>query len=69
MNNDEFSGGDLDAGSIIGIAVAVMVLVVIVFLIIFARATGRWCFVGESKKLFNIKLPPPRNLSFLYIYK
>lgn len=43
----KFSGVDLDAGSIIGIVVGALVLLLIVFILIFARATGRWCFAGE----------------------
>lgn len=43
----EISGVDLDAGSIIGIVVGALVLLLIVFILIFARATGRWCFAGE----------------------
>ncbi|XP_076248903.1 fasciclin 3 isoform X2 [Calliopsis andreniformis] len=41
-------GVDLDAGSIIGIVVGALVLILIVCLLIFARATGRWCFAGSS---------------------
>ncbi|CAD1475435.1 unnamed protein product, partial [Heterotrigona itama] len=40
----EPAGVDLDAGSIIGIVVGALVLLLIVFILIFARATGRWCF-------------------------
>ncbi|XP_061939083.1 fasciclin-3 isoform X3 [Apis cerana] len=41
-------GVDLDAGSIIGIVVGALVLLLIVFILIFARATGRWCFAGNT---------------------
>ncbi|XP_034182930.1 fasciclin 3 isoform X2 [Osmia lignaria lignaria] len=44
----EPAGVDLDAGSIIGIVVGALVLILIVFILIFARATGRWCFAGTS---------------------
>ncbi|XP_074097501.1 fasciclin 3 isoform X2 [Cotesia typhae] len=42
----EPEGVDLDAGYIIGIVVGILVIIVLSFLIIFARATGRWCFAG-----------------------
>ncbi|KAH8334069.1 hypothetical protein KR059_006355 [Drosophila kikkawai] len=38
----------LDVAAIVGIVVAVAVLVLIVLLVLFARATGRWCFGGKS---------------------
>lgn len=38
----------LDVAAIVGIVVAVAVLVLIVLLVVFARATGRWCFGGKS---------------------
>ncbi|XP_011309476.1 fasciclin-3 isoform X2 [Fopius arisanus] len=41
-------GFDLDAGFIIGIVVGILVLLLLISLIIFARATGRWCFAGGS---------------------
>lgn len=40
----------LDVAAIVGIVVAVAVLVLIVLLIVFARATGRWCFGGKSSQ-------------------
>jgi len=39
----------LDVAAIVGIVVAVAVLVLVVLLIVFARATGRWCFGGKLK--------------------
>ncbi|XP_014296194.1 fasciclin-3 isoform X2 [Microplitis demolitor] len=42
----EPEGVDLDAGYIIGIVVGILVILLLAFLIIFARATGRWCFAG-----------------------
>ncbi|XP_066602307.1 fasciclin-3 isoform X2 [Prorops nasuta] len=45
----EPAGVELDAGSIIGIVVGALVLILAVFLIIFARATGRWCFAGGAR--------------------
>ncbi|XP_015108830.1 fasciclin-3 isoform X2 [Diachasma alloeum] len=44
----EPEGFDLDAGFIIGIVVGILVLLLLISLIIFARATGRWCFAGGS---------------------
>ncbi|XP_017021737.1 fasciclin-3 isoform X4 [Drosophila kikkawai] len=38
----------LDVAAIVGIVVAVAVLVLIVLLVLFARATGRWCFGGAT---------------------
>lgn len=38
----------LEIGAIVGIVVALAVLVLIVLLVLFARATGRWCFAGKS---------------------
>ncbi|XP_055298603.1 fasciclin-3 isoform X2 [Sitodiplosis mosellana] len=38
----------IDIGSIIGIIVGVAILLVIVSVIVFARATGKWCFSGAS---------------------
>ncbi|XP_033308431.1 fasciclin-3 isoform X2 [Bombus bifarius] len=43
-----FYGVDLDAGSIIAIVVGALVLLLTVFILIFARATGRWCFAGNT---------------------
>ncbi|XP_043065396.1 uncharacterized protein LOC108096036 isoform X2 [Drosophila ficusphila] len=40
----------LDVAAIVGIVVAIAVLVLVVLLILFARATGRWCFGGKSIK-------------------
>ncbi|BFF96282.1 fasciclin-3 [Drosophila madeirensis] len=40
----------LDVAAIVGIVVAVAVLVLVVLLVLFARATGRWCFGGKSIK-------------------
>ncbi|XP_066602319.1 fasciclin-3 isoform X4 [Prorops nasuta] len=45
----EPAGVELDAGSIIGIVVGALVLILAVFLIIFARATGRWCFAARRR--------------------
>uniref|UniRef100_A0A1I8PEN4 Ig-like domain-containing protein n=2 Tax=Stomoxys calcitrans TaxID=35570 RepID=A0A1I8PEN4_STOCA len=41
----------LEIGAIVGIVVAVAVLILIVLLVLFARATGRWCFGGKSVKM------------------
>ncbi|XP_074097505.1 fasciclin 3 isoform X5 [Cotesia typhae] len=45
----EPEGVDLDAGYIIGIVVGILVIIVLSFLIIFARATGRWCFAARRR--------------------
>ncbi|KOC60726.1 Fasciclin-3, partial [Habropoda laboriosa] len=45
----EPAGVDLDAGSIIGIVVGGLVLILLVFILIFARATGRWCFAARRR--------------------
>lgn len=37
----------IDIGSIIGIIIGVAILVFIIAGIVFARATGKWCFAGE----------------------
>ncbi|XP_037977482.2 fasciclin-3 isoform X6 [Plutella xylostella] len=41
---DEPAGVELGTGAIVGIVIAVLVLLVAVFLIVFAKATDRWCF-------------------------
>ncbi|XP_037805866.1 fasciclin-3 isoform X2 [Lucilia sericata] len=41
----------LEIGAIVGIVVAVAILVLIVLMVLFARATGRWCFGGKSVKM------------------
>lgn len=37
----------LDLGSIIAILIGVAILIILIGVIVFARATGRWCFAGE----------------------
>lgn len=37
----------IDIGSIIGIVIGVAILVFIIAGIVFARATGKWCFAGK----------------------
>ncbi|XP_066991227.2 fasciclin-3 isoform X2 [Anabrus simplex] len=44
--SDEPQVLQLSAAAIIGIVVAILVLLLAIFLLIFARATGRWCFAG-----------------------
>jgi len=51
----------LDVAAIVGIVVAVAVLVLIVLLVLFARATGRWCFGGKLQ-LFYIRFISARSL-------
>ncbi|KAL0809177.1 hypothetical protein ABMA28_011403 [Loxostege sticticalis] len=43
---DEPAGVELDTGAIVGIVIAVLVLLIAVFLVVFAKATDRWCFAG-----------------------
>lgn len=40
-------GTGIDVGSIIGIIIGVVILLVIISIIVFARATGKWCFSGK----------------------
>jgi hypothetical protein len=42
-------------GHIIGIAVAVLVLLIVIFMLVFARATGRWCFSGSYSSLKQLQ--------------
>ncbi|XP_072948610.1 fasciclin-3 isoform X2 [Epargyreus clarus] len=46
---DEPAGVELDTGAIVGIVIAVLVLLIAVFLIVFAKATDRWCFAGGRR--------------------
>ncbi|XP_026317412.1 fasciclin-3 isoform X2 [Hyposmocoma kahamanoa] len=43
---DEPAGVELDTGAIVGIVVGVLALLVAVFLVVFAKATDRWCFAA-----------------------
>ncbi|XP_045457988.1 fasciclin-3 [Melitaea cinxia] len=43
---DEPAGVELDAGAIVGIVIAVLLLLIAVSLVVFAKATDRWCFAG-----------------------
>ncbi|CAG4949174.1 unnamed protein product [Parnassius apollo] len=47
---DEPAGVELETGAIVGIVVAVLVLLIGIFLIVFAKATDRWCFAGRSHR-------------------
>ncbi|XP_049883846.1 fasciclin-3 isoform X2 [Pectinophora gossypiella] len=47
---DEPAGVELDTGAIVGIVVAVLALLIGVFLIVFAKATDRWCFAGDRSR-------------------
>jgi hypothetical protein len=42
---------ELGTGPIIGIVVAILFVLIIIFMLIFARATGRWCFSGRLSSL------------------
>ncbi|XP_050358285.1 fasciclin-3 isoform X2 [Nymphalis io] len=46
---DEPAGVELDTGAIVGIVLAVLLLLIAVFLVVFAKATDRWCFAGRSR--------------------
>ncbi|XP_066991228.2 fasciclin-3 isoform X3 [Anabrus simplex] len=46
--SDEPQVLQLSAAAIIGIVVAILVLLLAIFLLIFARATGRWCFAASG---------------------
>lgn len=48
------SGVELDTGAIVGIVVGVLALLVAVFLVVFAKATDRWCFGGQSHDIVLI---------------
>lgn len=39
----------IDIGSIIGIVIGIAILVFIIAGIVFARATGKWCFAGKFR--------------------
>ncbi|XP_047542667.1 fasciclin-3 isoform X4 [Vanessa atalanta] len=46
---DEPAGVELDTGAIVGIVIAVLLLLIAIFLVVFAKATDRWCFAGRSR--------------------
>ncbi|KAL0809174.1 hypothetical protein ABMA28_011403 [Loxostege sticticalis] len=46
---DEPAGVELDTGAIVGIVIAVLVLLIAVFLVVFAKATDRWCFAAGGR--------------------
>ncbi|KAM3955176.1 fasciclin 3 [Aphomia sociella] len=41
---DEPAGVELEAGAIVGIVIAVLALLIAISMVVFAKATGRWCF-------------------------
>ncbi|XP_041970196.1 fasciclin-3 isoform X3 [Aricia agestis] len=47
---DEPAGVELGSGAIAGIVVAVLILLIAVSLIVFAKATDRWCFGGSRSR-------------------
>ncbi|CAH2056176.1 unnamed protein product, partial [Iphiclides podalirius] len=47
---DEPAGVELETGAIVGIVVAVLILLIGIFLVVFAKATDRWCFAGRSHR-------------------
>ncbi|CAH0404521.1 unnamed protein product [Chilo suppressalis] len=44
---DEPAGVELEAGAIVGIVIAVLAAVAAISLLVFAKATDRWCFAGS----------------------
>ncbi|XP_046975926.1 fasciclin-3 isoform X3 [Vanessa cardui] len=46
---DEPAGVELETGAIVGIVIAVLLLLIAIFLVVFAKATDRWCFAGRSR--------------------
>ncbi|XP_053622196.1 fasciclin-3 isoform X2 [Plodia interpunctella] len=46
---DEPTGVELEAGAIVGIVIAVLLLLIAITLIVFAKATNRWCFAGRGR--------------------
>ncbi|XP_013176672.1 PREDICTED: fasciclin-3 isoform X3 [Papilio xuthus] len=47
---DEPAGVELETGAIVGIVIAVIFLIIAIFLVVFAKATDRWCFAGRSHR-------------------
>ncbi|XP_063836675.1 fasciclin-3 isoform X2 [Ostrinia nubilalis] len=47
---DEPAGVELETGAIVGIVIAVLALLIAVFLVVFAKATDRWCFAGGRSR-------------------
>ncbi|XP_014355324.2 fasciclin-3 isoform X2 [Papilio machaon] len=47
---DEPAGVELETGAIVGIVIAVLFLLISIFLVVFAKATDRWCFAGRSHR-------------------
>ncbi|XP_028174247.1 uncharacterized protein LOC114362879, partial [Ostrinia furnacalis] len=43
-------GVELETGAIVGIVIAVLALLIAVFLVVFAKATDRWCFAGGRSR-------------------
>ncbi|XP_059061591.1 fasciclin-3 isoform X3 [Achroia grisella] len=47
---DEPAGVELETGAIVGIVIAVLVLLIAVSLVVFAKATDRWCFADSRAR-------------------
>ncbi|XP_050678273.1 fasciclin-3 isoform X3 [Leptidea sinapis] len=47
---DEPAGVDLSTGAIVGIVVAILLLLIAISLVVFAKATNRWCFADHSRE-------------------
>ncbi|CAH0761713.1 unnamed protein product [Diatraea saccharalis] len=47
---DEPAGVELDTGAIVGIVIAALIAVAAISLLVFAKATDRWCFAGRSHR-------------------
>ncbi|XP_013176670.1 PREDICTED: fasciclin-3 isoform X1 [Papilio xuthus] len=45
---DEPAGVELETGAIVGIVIAVIFLIIAIFLVVFAKATDRWCFAERN---------------------
>ncbi|KAJ2943458.1 hypothetical protein O0L34_g12265 [Tuta absoluta] len=45
---DEPAGVELDTGAVVGIVIAALVLLIAISLLVFAKATDRWCFAGRG---------------------
>ncbi|XP_045508816.1 fasciclin-3 isoform X2 [Colias croceus] len=47
---DEPAGVELGTGAIVGIVIAILLLLIAVSLVVFAKATDRWCFAARSRE-------------------
>lgn len=49
VSSSPHSESGIDIGSVLGIIIGIAILLIIVGIVVFARATGRWCFSGKFK--------------------